>query len=1060
MIHSGNHLKKSNFLSVIGLILLIAFASNCAPVTEEENIHTIAGLKQLFADPPAEFRSAPFWVWNEQISKEGIDFQMKEFKKAGIGGVFVHPRPGLLTEYLSNDWFDLFDYAVQKGKELDMKVWIYDENSYPSGFAGGHVPVEMPDSYKHGAGLKMEILTHLNVTASDTVAVILKKTEAGFADVTASAAQEKGKTGTWYVFRKTYPYKSTWYGGFTYVDLLYKGVTEKFLDLTMSRGYEKKNMADFGKTLPGIFTDEPNLEAALSDGAIMRWTPDLWDAFQQRWGYDLKVNLPSLVEETGKWKKVRHDYYELLLELFIDRWAKPWNKYCEEKDLKWTGHYWEHGWPEPTDGLDEAAFYIWHQMPGVDMLGFRLDTAGLGGQFGNDRAIRELLSAANQAGRNRTLSETYGGGGWEMTFAEQKRLVDWECALGVNFVNLCLSFYSLNGVRKYDYPLSFTYHQPWWENYRLMGDYIGRVSLAMSAGEQINKTLVLQPNTSAWMYFSRKDKNPYINTIRNGFKNFVYRLEQHQLEYDLGSENVLKELGSVKGKNLRVGRRDYSLVVIPAGIENINRSTYELLKKYLDNGGKILAFRNQVPLLDGEPSPLMAELIAKSGEKWIVAEDLDDVKVLHLLANDDFAINDLTRNGMLYHQRRVLDDGQVLFVVNSHQTKKSSAAVTALGKYVSKLDLVTGKMNRYPAKVENGKVSFRIDLETAGSALFTVTSQKYDEPGYPADSGEGVKIESTGPMIVKRESDNILVVNYLDLKTAKSDKKDIYYMDAMISLFKENGVAIGDPWQHKIQYKKNYLDLDTLFKDGSGFEASYHFNINNSLNTGDMKSIRAVVERPDLWTVSINGNEVPKTAGSYWIDKDFAAFAVGQYLKPGKNTLTLKAPRMHILAELMPVYFLGDFLVKPAGTGFDITGGDISSLGSWREAGLPFYSQKVAYSQWFMVNKTEGSCFKVKLKQWNGTVAGVLVNGKPAGLIAWQPNELDITSLLKDGDNSVSVQVTGSLKNTFGVFYNKNDDWIIGPHSWIYAPAKEPSAAGYFLMDYGLFEPFDLLKIK
>ena len=148
-------------------------------------------------------------------------------------------------------------------------------------------------------------------------------------------------------------------------------------------------------------------------------------------------------------------------------------------------------------------------------------------------------------------------------------------------------------------------------------------------------------------------------------------------------------------------------------------------------------------------------------------------------------------------------------------------------------------------------------------------------------------------------------------------------------------------------------------------------------------------------------------------------FAVGQYLKPGKNTLTLKAPRMHILAEVMPVYFLGDFLVKPAQHGFEITGGNISSVGSWREAGLPFYSQKVAYTQTFTVDKTEGSCFKVKLNKWNGSVAEVLVNGQSAGLIAWQPNELDVTSLLKDGANSITVKVTGSLKNTIGSFYQE-----------------------------------------
>ena len=143
-------MKRTHFLNniVIASSLVLTFGCSQKPVSE--GIHSVEELRTLFADPPSEYRSAPLWDWNEQITEEGIDFQMKEFKKAGIGGVFVHPRPGLLTEYLSDEWFHLFDYTVQKGKELDMKVWIYDENSYPSGFAGGHVPAEMPDSYKHG----------------------------------------------------------------------------------------------------------------------------------------------------------------------------------------------------------------------------------------------------------------------------------------------------------------------------------------------------------------------------------------------------------------------------------------------------------------------------------------------------------------------------------------------------------------------------------------------------------------------------------------------------------------------------------------------------------------------------------------------------------------------------------------------------------------------------------------------------------------------------------------------------------------------------------------------
>ena len=43
-------------------------------------------------------------------------------------------------------------------------------------------------------------------------------------------------------------------------------------------------------------------------------------------------------------------------------------------------------------------------------------------------------------------------------------------------------------------------------------------------------------------------------------------------------------------------------------------------------------------------------------------------------------MKDLTKNGMLYHQRRMLDDGQLLFVVNSHKTERACAEVAPAGK--------------------------------------------------------------------------------------------------------------------------------------------------------------------------------------------------------------------------------------------------------------------------------------------------------------------------------------------------------------------------------------------
>ena len=1049
--------RNKILLGKLPLFFLLVLVAGCKDQFPEKisPINRFSQLRELFADPPADYRSAPLWDWNHRITPEGIDFHMQKFKEAGIGGVFVHPRPGLITEYLSEEWFDLFDYTVQKGKELGMNVWIYDENSYPSGFAGGHVPAEMPESWNQGTGLKLKVQEVFQPGNSE-YEVILKKGDDGYLDVTGSYQDEIGKEGTYYLFYKTFPPTSYWYGGFTYVDLLVPGVTEKFMEVTMTRGYEKYSASDFGQTVKGVFTDEPNLEAAMERGTLFRWTPDLWDAFLGRWGYDLRVNLPSLIEETGEWKKVRHDYYELILELFIDRWAKPWFRYCEEKGLNWTGHYWEHGWPFPTHGFDEAAFYIWHQQPGIDMLGSDMVSKGMGGQFGNTRAVRELASAANQGGHLRTLSETYGGGGWEMDFSTYKRLADWQAVLGVNFVNQHLSYYTLRGVRKFDYPPSFTYHEPWWEDYRLLGDYIGRLSLAGSSGEQVNDILVLQPNTTAWMYFSRKVKHPQIDTIQYAFKAFIWQLEHNNCEYDLGSEYVIRTLGSVHQNRLRVGNRDYSVVLIPASMENLDKSTFQLLEQFLAGGGKIVSFTTSIPYLDGEQSDEIDLLLESHTDQCLFVNGVSDPLFKEVTTPADFVINEASGGqGELYHQRRILDDGQLIMLVNSSVDHPSTATIEADGKSVVLLDMVSGDIKQVPVETGGKKIFFQVELPPVGSAVYFVSNKRSSIPGVEAKKGDGEPVVAEGEVIVSADQDNILVLNYLDLKSGDLEIKDSYFMDALLALFESHGLEMGNPWQHKIQYRQDYIALDT-FPENSGFSASYHFTVANESELLPMQQIKAVVEGHELWDVYINGHMVQKEEGTWWIDRDFHYYPIGSYLKSGKNVLTISAPKMSLYAELMPVYLTGPFLVRPLDKGFEITHGTLHSMGSWKDQGYPFYSQKVSYSRQFQVEEPDRE-FVIKLHGWDGTTAEVLVNGQQAGQICWAPYELSVGRFLKEGDNEVTVKVVGSLKNTFGHFFKNWHSLLNGPHDWNVSPEGIPALEQYSLMDYGLNEPFELL---
>jgi len=464
------HLVFLTKILVAGFILL---GVGCMKSTDNSNVKSYGKLKTLFQNPPVEYSSAPLWVWNDDLDEELIDEQLEDMKFGGIHSVFIHPRPGLITPYLSDRWFELCRHTVDKAKELGMEVWLYDENSYPSGFAGGHVPAKMPESYNQGMGLLMEQAEHLPDDAGVKYYLILKKTNDGYKDVTLQWKAEEGQSGDYCLFIKTFEGKSPWFGGYSYVDLLLEGVTEKFIEETMT-GYKKAIGHEFGKTVPGIFTDEPNIKAP----GGTRWTPALFDEFEKRWGYDLNTNLPSIFIESGDFQRVRHNYYTLLLELFIERWSKLWYEYTEDNNLAWTGHYWEHGWPDPGHGGDNMAMYAWHQVPAIDIL-MNQYSENVTAQFGNVRAVKELRSAANQMGRTRTLSETYGAGGWDLRFEDMKRIGDWEYVLGVNFLNQHLSYITLSGARKRDHPQSFSYHDPWWKFYHTQGDYFARLSLAM-----------------------------------------------------------------------------------------------------------------------------------------------------------------------------------------------------------------------------------------------------------------------------------------------------------------------------------------------------------------------------------------------------------------------------------------------------------------------------------------------------------------------------------------------------------------------------------------------------
>ena len=1045
--------RKPGFLERNGLahtltLLLIGQALLLGPGAGAADSSTV---KKLFAHPPREYATAPLWVWNDLLTEQQIRDTMRDLAGQQVKQVFVHPRPGLMTPYLSPDWFRLWKVALNEAERLDMNVWIYDENSYPSGFAGGWVPEVMPES--RGRGLVFHEEKAPPKWTNNIVGVY--RLEGDTAENVSTKARD-GETlpaGRYLVASEVRANNTPWNANRSYVNLLTPGVTEKFLELTLEP-YRREIGGQFGKRVPGSFTDEPNIRPA----GGFPWCPDLPEQFQKRWGYSLLDSLPSLTKEVGDWRKVRHNYFSTLNDLFIERWGKPYHDYCQSNHLEFTGHYWDHEWPNCIGVPDNMAMYAWHQRPAIDCLmnQYREDTHA---QFGNARMVKELSSVANQLGLKRTLCEVYGAGGWDLRFEDMKRIGDWLEVLGVNTLDQHLSYITLRGARKRDHPQSFSYHEPWWEAYHVSASYLTRLSCALSQGEQINRVLVIEPTTTAWMYQGNAAK---LKEIGDSFTQLLVALEAAQIEYDLGDEDVIARFGGPGDKKvrlgnakeltsteLRIGRRSYDLVFIPPELENLNAKTDDLLRTVgCILGGQthrdgvlqtnriqewerkhIIRTTNFAQLADG---PLLKRIISDLRERQMRE---------HLLVD---RVND---KGILFHMRRQLDDGDLLFLANSSLENPSRGIVVTGYRSVESWNLYTGKAEPYTwAKIKDG-ISARFDLPPSGSLLLFFSNKPGENdmtlPGKP------LEIAPVNPLEIRRLEPNVLTLDYVDVTAGGETRANQYFYQANQFAWQKNGMD-RNPWDSAVQFKDELITRK--FAPSSGFAASYKFNVEGAVP----KNLAIVIERPDLYAITCNGQTITPKKGDWWLDLAFGRSPSAAAARAGANVITLKASPFTMFHELEPAYLLGDFTLQPSAKGFVIAADQPLKLGKWNEQGHPFFSKGVAYRQQFNLAKPAGQ-YAVSLPAWYGSVAKVLVNGKTAGYITAPPWQCDVTKQLKRGANTIEVVAIGTLKNTLGPHHGQQPLGSAWPRMFQTGPADgPPPGTNYSTVGYGLFEPFVL----
>ncbi|MBN2408634.1 MAG: hypothetical protein JXE07_02765, partial [Candidatus Aminicenantes bacterium] len=739
---------------------------------------------------------------------------------------------------------------------------------------------------------------------------------------------------------------------------------------------------------------------------------------------------------------------------FIEGWAKPYYEYCEANHLQLTGHYWEHEWPVPRLSPDNMAMAAFAQMPGIDCLMNQWGT-GPHAQFGNNRAVKEIRSVANQLGSRRTLSETYGAGGWDLTFGNQKRIADWEFALGISFINQHLSYMTIMGARKRDHPLSFSYHEPWWPAYRIMGDYLGRLSVVMSRGEQMNRILILEPTTTAWMHYSPGAPSQKLTAVGLDFTDFVNRLEAAQVEYDLSSERILQDHGRAENRKMVVGMRSYEIFVLPAAMENLNGPTLGLLSRYLEAGGRVLCLSEGIGFVDGKPSDGPAKLASAHPSGWVFKTADETIEELTEACAPDIRFSNVEGDpGMFFHHRRELPDAELLFLANIHSTEGIRGQFEAHGRSIESWDAFTGDVSPYPSALQGGRVAVKFEIPPGGSRLFCLRPKK--GPRLEEKEirwGEHVPDDA---LAIRPGSPNVLVLDYCDLTIGDKEEKGLYFYEAQRLAYRHHGIE-RNPWDSAVQYGTNILDLDDFGPD-SGFEAAYGFGIATGV---DLSSLELVIERPALYHVYVNEQKVEPTPDRWWLDRANGVFEIGSRCRPGRNRIALKASPFTIHTELEPITILGDFGLESMDKGFLIVPAALLKLGPWSDQGRPLYSGGVGYSKTYTLGPPDPmrERFIVRLGDWRGSVAEVRVNGKTAGFILGPPFESDVTNSLGAGRNTVEIVVFGTLKNTLGPHH---DDPALGT-AWpgMFQKGAEggcPAGSAYSVVGYGLFEDFKLLS--
>lgn len=991
--------------------------------------------EKIFRNPPCEYRAAPFWAWNCDLNKDLLLREIDQMKRMGMGGFHMHVRTGMSTTYLSDGFMQLIRDCVDKAKEERMRAYLYDEDRWASGAAGGYVtreeryraryllfttvsyeqaeenPASVPvDSPRTGKGrLLARYAVRLNDEGELAEYRLLKDGQQADAAETA-----------WYAYLEIEK-ESPWFNNQTYVNTLDKKAIERFVEITHER-YKEVVGNEFGGAVQSIFSDEPQFSRKTTLGfagekkdVVLPWTDDLPDTFRAAYGEELLAGLPELYWELpgGAVSLIRYHYHDHIAERFAEGFADTVGTWCARNGLLLTGHMME----EPTLKSQTAALgeamrsYRSFQLPGIDMLC----------DWREYTTAKQAQSAAHQFGCPGVMSELYGVTNWDFDFRGHKLAGDWQAALGVTLRVPHLTWVSMEGEAKRDYPASIGYQSPWYTEYPMVEDHFARLNTVLTRGKAQVRLGVIHPVESYWLHWGPSEATALVrDEMDDHFQSLAQWLLYGLIDFDYISESLLPQQCEAGNAPLSVGEMAYDVVLVP-DCQTLRATTVDRLESFVAAGGR-LVFAGRIPeLVDAKPSGRVKELAQRaeciSFSKGAILSALDGVRFVDI--RDDKGM----RTTNLLHQVRAEGDTRYVFLCHGEKPEnpdvcpREDIVLRIRGEWkVRRMDTATGEIAPLHVAYEKGRTVLRYAFYAYDSLLIELT------PGR-AEAGEDAPAEKKfdyyalwHPVEIALSEPNVLL---LDTAQYAFDDEENWRDE-------EELLRADDAFREELGYplrKKEVAQPWVVPDEPITHHLRLKFTVHSEM---EIKAPQLALEKAESVEIAVNGCPVDNASVGWFVDESIKKVQLPD-LPAGDSVIELTLP-FGRRSNVEWCYLLGDFGVRVQGAEKTVIP-PVRRLGfgDWTTQGLPFYCGNVTYK---IPVRVEKDTLTIRVPQYRGSVLGMEMDGVRQGDMAYAPYEYTFTNL-QPGEHEVGITVYGNRVNGFGCVHNCDDStsWF-GPDCW------------------------------